>query len=257
MHQRPYELPQVNFLRKVRRISGIAASPVFKVEAIRRYAISRAVSESTQISKYPTIEAKHLDNPRLFANRNDLISSMQSMKGGVVAEIGVAEGVFSEYLLNELQPRKFVAFDIFTMHEWAGMAGGVKPNLLLDNMTHLDYYKRRFADRGSQVIIEVGMSNVNLAKYPDKFFNLIYIDGDHSYEGVRQDANLAKAKLSDDGIIVFNDYLLFDHIKGTPYGVVQAVNELIVNEDWRVCGFALQSTMFCDIAIRKQSGLPL
>jgi hypothetical protein len=66
---------------------------------------------------YPALEAKHLDNPRLFASREDLISSMQSMKGGVIAEVGVAHGVFSEYLLNELRPRKFVAFDLFTMHE--------------------------------------------------------------------------------------------------------------------------------------------
>jgi hypothetical protein len=191
-----------------------------------------------------------------------LLSSMRSVKGGVIAEVGVAEGDFSEYLLNELRPKKFVGFDIFTMHEWDRVGGGPwrgisKTNVLLENMTHLDYYKRRFADRGAQVVIEVGMSSINLKKYPDKTFDLIYIDGDHSYEGVKQDANVAKAKLADNGIIVFNDYIMFDHLNGVPYGVVQAVNELIVSEDWRVCGFSLEKNMFCDIAIRKQSGLPL
>jgi hypothetical protein len=101
------------------------------------------------------------------------------------------------------------------------------------------------------------MGDTNLAKYPDKSFNLIYIDADHSYEAVKRDTNVAKAKLADNGILVFNDYTMFDHLNGVPYGVVQAVNELIVSEDWRVCGFSLQKFMFCDIAIRKLSGLPL
>ncbi len=99
-------------------------------------------------------------------------------------------------------------------------------------MTHLDYYRRKLADRGAQVVIEVGRSNLNLAKYPDNSFDLIYIyiDADHSYESVKEDANLAKAKLADNGIIVFNDYIQFDYLAGVRYGVVRAVNELIINE---------------------------
>ena len=203
--------------------------------------------------EYPTLEAKHLDNPRLFANREDLISALRSAEGGVIAEVGVAHGVFSEYLLNELRPRKFVAFDIFNMHEWDTYCN-VRTNILFNNMTHLDYYRRKFADRGSQVVIEVGKSNLTLAKYPDKSFDLIYVDADHSYEGVKQDVNVAKAKLADDGVIVFNDYVGFDFLEGVRYGVIRAVNELIINDDWRVCGLSLQCAMYCDIAIHKQSG---
>ena len=79
------------------------------------------------------------------------------------------------------------------MHEWDTYCN-VPTNVLLNNMTHLDYYRRKFADRGSQVVIEVGRSNLDLAKYPNNSFDLIYIDADHSYEAVEQDANLAKAK---------------------------------------------------------------
>ena len=161
--------------------------------------------------------------------------------------------MFSEYLLNELRPRKFVAFNIFTMHEWDTYCN-VPTNVLLNNMTHLDYYRRKFADRGSQVVTEVGKSNFNLAKYPDKSFDLIYIDADPSYEGVKQDADLAKAKVADNGVIVFNDYVGFDFLGGVPYGVIRAVNELIINDDWRVCGLSLQYFMYCNIAIHKQSG---
>jgi predicted O-methyltransferase YrrM len=202
-----------------------------------------------QAEDYPSLEAKHLDNPRLFASREDLISSLGFSEGGTIAEVGVADGYFSDFLLSQLRPSKFVAFDIFTMHKyttsWAGRTN------MFGGMTQLEHYRRKFADRGSQVIIEVGMSQRNLAKYPDNSFDLIYIDGDHSYAGVRQDTNLAKIKIADNGIIVFNDYIIYDYINNTMYGVIRAVNELVINEDWRVCGFSLNWGMFCDIAVRK------
>ena len=242
------------FRREIKHICGRAVAPVFQIGAIRKYAMHRAADAAGFWSDdYPALEARHLDNPRLFANREDLISAMTSVEGGVIAEVGVAHGLFSEYLLNELRPRKFVAFDIFNMHEWDTYCN-VPTNILFNNMTHLDYYRRKFAERGSQVVIEVGGSNLSLAKYPDKSFDLIYIDADHSYEGVKQDANLAKEKIVDNGVIVFNDYVGFNFFEGEHYGVIRAVNELIINSDWRVCGLSLQCAMFCDIAIRKRSG---
>ena len=55
-------------------------------------------------------------------------------------------------------------------------------------------------------------------------------------------------------MIVLDDYIMFDHYHYHPYGVVQAVNEFIVaNEDWKVCGFALQRDTFHDIAIRRSA----
>jgi hypothetical protein len=38
-------------------------------------------------------------------------------KGGIVAEIGVAAGAFSDVILTKLSPRRFDAFDIFRLHE--------------------------------------------------------------------------------------------------------------------------------------------
>lgn len=242
------------FKRGIIRICGQAAAPVFQTNAIRKYAMRRAaIAAGFWNEDYPTLQSKHLDNPRLFANREDLISAMRSVEEGVIAEVGVAHGLFSEYLLNELRPRKFVAFDIFNMHEWDTYCN-VPTNILFNNMTHLDYYRRKFADRGSQVVTEVGKSNFNLAKYPDKSFDLIYIDSDpSSYEGVKQDADLAKMKVTDNGVIVFNCYVAFDFLGGTRYEVIRAVNELIVNDDWCVCGLSLQYYMYCNIAIHKQS----
>src|SRR5215469_9594228 len=163
------------------RIRGLVAPAVRRAIAsaltypvIRRNVI-RALAADPALENIPYLEGKHLDNARLFANRYDLISSLRCIEGGVIAEVGVAHGEFSEFLLNELKPRSFVAFDVFDMHEWGTFWGTTTSNLL-NNMSHLEYYKRRFAHRSAQVVIEVGMSNSTLAKYPDKSFDLIYVD---------------------------------------------------------------------------------
>jgi hypothetical protein len=176
---------------------------------------------------------------------------MRSIEGGVIAEVGVARGDFSEFLIDQLKPKRFVAFDLFDMHEW-GNAWGIPTAKYLSNMTHLEFYQRRFADRNADVVIEVGMSHLQFAKYPDKSFDLIYIDGDHRYEGVKKDAEIAKNKVVDKGVLVFNDYLAFSAWEGSVYGVMRAVNELIVKDDWVVTGFALNHWMHYDIALRKR-----
>jgi len=237
-----------NVLTRIRRVGGMAARSLLKVNAIREFVMHSIASNNSE--NYPVLKAKHLDNARLFAHREDLISSFSFLEGGVIAEIGVADGYFSEFLLSQLKPEKFVAFDIFTMHEFTTDFAGRTD--VFNNMTQLEHYRRKFADRGSQVVIEVGMSQQNLAKYPDKSFDLIYIDGDHSYASVKQDTNIAKTKLADNGIIIFNDYIMYDYVNGRTYGVVRAVNELVINEDCLVCGFSLNWGMFCDIAVRKQ-----
>jgi hypothetical protein len=108
----------------------------------------------------------------------------------VLSQIGVAQ-----CLLTALRPRKFVAFDTFAMHEYP-MHWGVPSSKLFDNMTHLEFYKRKFSDRGAQVVLEEGLRNEKLVAYPDECFDLIYIDADHSYEAVKQDSDLARRKLS-------------------------------------------------------------
>jgi hypothetical protein len=52
--------------------------------------------------------------------------------------------------------------------------------------------------------------------------------------------------------VVFNDYIMWDHVTDSAYGVVPVVNELVVNGGWEVVAFALEHQLFCDIAIRPR-----
>jgi len=200
-------------------------------------------------AEFPALQAKHVQDARLFASRRDLIASLPLAHGGTIAELGVARGDFSEFLLAQLEPKTLVAFDTFNMHEAASM-WGKETRQLLQGMNHVDFYKQRFGDRGDQVVIEPGLSHLGLAKYPDRTFDMIYVDAAHDYASVRRDADLAMMKIKEGGFLIFNDYIMYDHLVGQPYGVVQVVNQIIVDKDLRVYGLALERQLFCDIAVR-------
>jgi hypothetical protein len=199
---------------------------------------------------FPALEQRHLLDAVLYADRKDMICGLPAVRGGVIAEIGVATGDFSEFLMATLSPSRFIAIDTFTMHT-SPAHWGTPSEVLFQNKTHIQFYRDRFATRGGQVEIIEGLSQDSIPKLTNGTFDLIYIDAGHDYDSVKKDALCASMKLKPDGLLVFNDYIMMDHTGCIPYGVVPAVNELVVGGSWQVVGFALQQHMFCDIALRR------
>src|SRR5436190_18991836 len=126
-------------------------------------------TEFAATSHPPALGREHVKGARLYADRRDLIIALDIREGGIVAEVGVALGDFSEFLLDQLRPKQFVAFDLFNLHE-APLIWGQPAEVLFKGMTQSDFYKGRFSDRGDQVVVEKGPSSDSLARYPDRFF---------------------------------------------------------------------------------------
>jgi predicted O-methyltransferase YrrM len=57
-----------------------------------------------------------------------------------------------------------------------------------------------------KIIINRGYSNLEIPKFQDEFFDIIYIDGNHEPEYVLEDAILSFRKLKKNGIMIFDDY---------------------------------------------------
>jgi tetratricopeptide (TPR) repeat protein len=210
-----------------------------------------AKAESSPQPGVVALSPAHVAGARVYANRRAMIVGLDLPRHGLLVEVGVARGDFSDFLISLNDPIKFVAIDLFEMEQqpehW-----GIKQEVLFDNMTHVDFYKRRFALLGDRIDVKRGWSHEKMAEIPDGVCDLIYIDADHGYENVIREAEMALRKIKPDGTIVFNDYTSYDPYLRIPYGVVKTVNEIIVRENLRVIGFALEPGMFCDIAVRRR-----
>lgn len=204
---------------------------------------------SISVSDVPlSLAQEHVEKARIFATREDALATLP--RGGKFAEIGVAFGDFSEHVLRTVEPARFDAFDIFRLHEIETIWG--RPSVeTFRGQTHRQFYQERFAHEvasGRMRIFE-GDSSQLMTQQRDELYDIIYIDGDHTLEGVLRDAEVAARKLSKNGYLVFNDYIMADHTSNSPYGIVQVVNWFCANLGWRVHYLALHRMLFCDICL--------
>ena len=192
-----------------------------------------------------------LANCRVLSDRMSILPLLP--KGRVIAEVGVAFGDFSQEMIGICQPGRFIGIDSFTLHELPAVWGKPRQETF-GELTHEQYYRRRFAEPIRRGVMEVlaGDSCDALARLPDRSVDIFYVDADHSYESVRGELSIIKHKIRPDGLIILNDYIMneaeFSH---HPYGVIQATNEFMIAEDWEMIYFAFQFYMYCDVVLRK------
>ena len=202
------------------------------------------------VIKPQAVQGRHLaDTARLFANREDMISTFALPPDATIVEVGVGLGGLSQFVLASISLRQFVAIDTFCLHELPEI-WGQSTEEVFGKQNHREYYRAKFSDYAEQLVICEGDSAEQLASFPDNHFDMVYLDADHTYEGLQRDVQQAIVKVKQNGYIVFNDYTVLDHM-GNPYGVVQSVNELLQTGNWLVCGFSLDPYMYCDIALRR------
>lgn len=79
---------------------------------------------------------------------------------------------------------------------------------------------------GKYITLFVTISIDFFKKYPDKTYDYIYIDGDHSYEGVSLDYKLFWPKLKKGGYMVFHDICVKGKKPEGIYGVWKLWKEL-------------------------------
>jgi predicted O-methyltransferase YrrM len=71
-----------------------------------------------------------------------------------------------------------------------------------------DSFMKNIKNSGEEDKIKVirGYSNIEIPKFEDNYFDIIYIDGNHEPEYVLEDAVLAFRKLKSGGYMIFDDY---------------------------------------------------
>jgi hypothetical protein len=211
------------------------------------------LSERASPSAPVPLRDEHVRNCRVLANRQLMVAQLP--KRGVVAELGVGLGDFSAVILEQAVPREFHAIDLFEWHD-RPTVWGLPTKDVLGGRSHEEFYRARFQRQIDDGIVRVerGASWEALARRASNSFYVLYVDAGHDRDSVQRDAACALEKLKSDGLLIFNDYIMYDHVGLEPYGVVHVVNDLCVVRGYEMVYFALHEQMFCDVALRKRSG---
>ncbi len=180
-----------------------------------------------------------LKNCRLVNDREDILSFIN--ENLVIAEIGVLAGDFSELLLKK--SNQLYLIDQYNSTDWPC-------SNRFNSSAHWSFVEKRFCEN-SKVKLLKGISYTILGQFRDQFFDIIYIDGDHSYDIVRKDIFVAYKKLKYGGLLWLNDYTTYDPFCKVAYGVQKATNELINLYDMEVMFFSLNNSNFHDICLKK------
>lgn len=134
---------------------------------------------------------------------------------GEVAEIGVAEGNNSELMASW-----DCVIKMWMVDNWAtieGQKGDGSEGQAWHNLNHLRC--QVIAENNPKCVMLKGLS-IEMAKtIPDDSLIMVYLDADHSYEGVKSDLHVWSPKVISGGIISGHDYL------SEEYGVKRAVDE--------------------------------
>ena len=181
----------------------------------------------TRPEKPLALKAEHVKGTQVFASREAYIETLP--EGGVCAEIGVWKGDLSAHILTAAKPKMLHLVDRdlerFKVRDRFG------PN------PHVRYHEGRSADI--------------ITTFPDAYFDWMYIDAGHRYQDVRADATAAGPKVKPNGLLLFNDYIIWSHLEGYAYGVVPTVNQMCVSEGWRIVAFCLEREMYCNVALTR------
>jgi len=168
----------------------------------------------------------------LQISRVDLLQLLP--KGGVVAEIGVAEGGFSKKILSVTSPQTLHLIDPWEFQDrddYQNDANNV-PQDIADSRYHdvcatFDRYVKF-----DVVKVHRAFSPAAAEAFPDNHFDWIFIDGLHTRDGVLADLRGWAPKMKENGLILGHDFANHQGAQSMSFGVVEAVQEFLRESDY-------------------------
>lgn len=163
------------------------------------------------------------------AARKNVLSMLP--KDAVGVEIGVWKGDFSAQILRYGKPRALHLVDPWLTSEAADRTDQAWYGAGQITQEAMDTIQQSVVDRfagetaAGRVVIHRSDSRQALGNMDADSVDYVYVDGDHSYDGVTTDLAEAFRVTRIDGFLCCDDYLLGAWWKD---GVVRAVHELLV-----------------------------
>lgn len=157
---------------------------------------------------------KQLKNCKVLPCREDLLKYMKI--GGICCEVGVAEGYYSRLILDILHPIKMYMIEF--------------------NHDYAEKLRITFAKEIDEGIVELleGDSVEMLNSIEDGILDFVFLDATHDYEHPKAELEICKMKVKGEGIISGHDYTRFSLWESGQFGVIEAVNEFAIKNDYEM-----------------------
>ena len=206
--------------------------------------------------KSPLIQTDYTEHywikDKLFDTRNEMLKYYcDKLSNPKILEIGVFKGDFLDYLVKNCNIGSIDAVDLFEGTSCSGDADGNNVVFYDIGLSYLELTEK-YKD-----VSNVKICKENSVKFlqnqEDDIYDIIYIDGDHSYEGVKNDLINSYSKIKNGGYIMGHDYEMNMTKTNNIYyfGVKQAVDEFCMNYKQNVIAKALDGCVSYCIHINK------
>ena len=182
---------------------------------------------------------------RLDSRESGLLKLMP--ENAVVAELGVESGIYAERIRQITKPRELHLIDVWECCPLPWPSADVQRNNYLKIMND---YKEEIV-QGS-IKVHKGDDLEYLSKFPDGYFDWVYIDTTHQYEQTLKELKLSSLKVKAGGYICGHDFTDDSYSRRHGFGVIRAVNEFVLSGDWRISHLTLDAPN--SYVLQKASG---
>ncbi len=174
------------------------------------------------IKKY---KARHIFQIHTFTSRKELIQlfrlAFSLPDNPVCLEIGSYLGASTCFLGMAVAEKNGTLYCVDTWNNET-MPEGIRD-------TFLEFEKNVFPFKKFIRVIRKPSECLEQEDFNHHSFNLVFIDGDHSYEKVKHDFEFSSQFLAPKGIVVFHDFRCF-------IGVSRTLGEALASGYWRIMG---------------------
>jgi len=198
---------------------------------------------------------KLINSPLIISSRLQFHRVINKHEIHRICEIGVFEGTYSAYLNKAFSPEQLWLIDSWIGVITSGDKDGKNVKSFKDNYLYLQVCKKFINDRNIHVL---RYKSDILRIFPNNYFDLVYIDGDHSYDVVLHDLNICYKKVRCNGWILGHDYKpnlsIWKPQKDFPtFGseIKQAVDDFCFQKGLQISMFAMDGRVSFGIINKK------
>lgn len=227
------------------RESRQIVSPLLQTDYTEHYWVK--TEDASRIQHTPVT-----DLVQIFDTRNAMLQHYcDTLSNPTILEIGVFRGEFLDYLVHNCTYGSIHAVDLFEGVTCSGDSDG-------NNVVYYDVgksYLELLEKYTNTPTIQLYRSHSIdfLQKQEDNTYDIIYIDGEHSYNGVKHDLLHSFRTIKNGGYIMGHDYEMNMKKAKNVYnfGVKQAVDEFCITYNQTILAKALDGCVSFCIKIQK------